>query len=133
MELYMMPAADALLNTLQAWGVEYFFGCPGTTEAVILDAMVDRDQPGVVFLHDNVGLGNAVSGIHIARMAATPLVAINCIKPRSILGHGAFTAAHDHQGMVKQYTKWDWQVLKAQTLVEDLERAIRLAKSPPAG
>jgi benzoylformate decarboxylase len=153
-----MTAAEALLNTLQSWGVEYFFGCPGTTEAAILDAMVDREKPkfvlctheitavsaadgyaritgrpGVALLHANVGLGNAVSSIHVARMARVPIVAINCIKSRAILGHGAFTTAHDHQETVKQYTKWDWQALRPQTLVEDLERAFRLALTPPMG
>ena len=154
----MVAAAEALLDFLEGWGVEYFFGCPGTTEAAILDASVDRKKPkfilctheitaisaadgyaritgrpGVALFHANVGIGNAVSGIHSARMANVPVVAINCIKPRSILSHGAFTTAHDHQEMVKQYTKWDWQVLKAETLVEDLERAFRLSMAPPMG
>lgn len=153
-----MIAADALLDTLQAWGVDHFFGCPGSTEAAILDALVGREEPrfilatheitavsaaegwarasgrpGVALLHANVGLGNAVSQLHAAKMAQVPLVAINCIKPRAILGRGGFTTAHDHQEMVKQYTNWDWQVLSEQTLVEDLERALRLAMTPPMG
>lgn len=35
--------------------------------------------------------------------------------------------------MVKQYTKWDWQVLTVNTLVEDLERALKLTIAPPKG
>jgi benzoylformate decarboxylase len=154
----MMRTAEAFLKTLQAWGVKYFFGCPGTTEAAILDTLVDHSKPefilcsheitavaaadgyaritgrpGVVLLHANVGLGNGISGIHAARTAKSPVVVINCIKSTAILGHGAFTTVHDHQEMVKQYTKWNWQTLSAQALVEDLERALRLSQTPPPG
>ena len=86
-----MNGAEAFLNILQTWGVDHFFGCPGTTEAPILDALVQRKEPtfvlcthetvatsaadgyarasgrpGVVMLHGNVGLGNAVTYLHSA-------------------------------------------------------------------
>ena len=150
--------AETFLNILQTWGVDYFFGCPGTTEAPILDALVTRKdptfvlcthetvatsaadgyarasgRPGVVMLHGNVGLGNAVTYLYSAQTAHVPVIAVNFIKPRSILGRGAFTTTHDHQEMVKQYTKWDWQVLRPESLVEDLERAFRRAMAPPRG
>ncbi len=153
-----MNGAEAFLNILQTWGVDHFFGCPGTTEAPILDALVERKEPtfvlcthetvatsaadgyarasglpGVVMLHGNVGLGNAVTYLHSAQTAHVPVIAVNFIKSRSILGRGAFTTTHDHQEMVKQYTKWDWQVLRPESLVEDLERAFRRAIAPPTG
>ena len=153
-----MIGAEALLRIFEAWGINYFFGCPGTTEVAILDALVNRQRPkfilctheavavsaadgyarvtggiGLVTLHANVGLANGISYIHNAHMAKVPLVAINLIKSRSILGRRAFTVAHDHQEMVKQYAKWDWQVLHPKTLVEDLERTLRLAITPPMG
>jgi benzoylformate decarboxylase len=153
-----MNGAEAFLNILEAWGVDHFFGCPGTTEAPILDALVKRKKPtfvlcthetvatsaadgyarasgrpGVVMLHGNVGLGNAVTYLHSARTAHVPVIAVNFIKSRSILGRGAFTTTHDHQEMVKQYTKWDWQVLRPESLMEDLERAFRRAIAPPTG
>lgn len=153
-----MKGAEAFLDILQTWCVDYFFGCPGTTEAPILDALVERKEPtfvlctheavatsaadgyarasgrpGVVMLHGNVGLGNAVTYLYSAQTTHVPLIAVNFIKPRSILGRGAFTTTHDHQEMVKQYTKWDWQVIRPETLVEDLERAFRRAITPPSG
>src|SRR4030042_1609055 len=153
-----MTGAEAFLKVLQSWGVDSFFGCPGSTEVAILDALVNRQKPnfilctheavavsaadgyarvtgalGLVTLHANVGLGNGISYIHNAYMSEVPLVVINLIKPRLLLGRRAFTVAHDHQEMVKQYTKWDWQVLGAKMLVEDLERTLRLAITPPIG
>ncbi len=153
-----MTGAEAVLETLARWKVEYFFGCPGTTEVPILDALINRKEPkfilcvhectavssadgyarvtgrpGVVTLHANVGLANGISHIHNASVAGSPLLIINFIKSRRLLGRRGFTSAHDHQEMVKQYTKWDWQVLTEESLVEDLERALRLTISPPMG
>lgn len=153
-----MIGAEAVLETLKEWKVNYFFGCPGTTEVPILDAMINRDEPkfilcvhectavsaadgyaritgrpGVATLHANVGLANGISHIHNASVSGSPLLIINFIKSRRLLGRRGFTAAHDHQEMVKQYTKWDWQVLTEKTLVEDLERALRLTLTPPKG
>lgn len=149
---------DLLLDVLREWGADHFFGCPGSTEVPILDACVGRDtprfvlvphegvavaaadgyaratgRPGVVTLHANVGLANAVSHAHAARMSRVPVVLLNIIKQRSILSHGAFTVAPDHQEMVEQYTKWAWTTLRAEELREDLDEAFRLALQPPCG
>lgn len=150
--------AEILLKVLDNWNTEYVFGCPGTTEVAILDALVGRDKPsfilapqeglavsaadgyarvtgkpGVVCLHANVGLANGVSQIYSAQMAGVPLVVLNAIKHRSILSHGAFTTAHDHQEMVRQYTKWDWTTLRVEELRQDLNRAFQIALQPPMG
>jgi len=150
--------ADKFLEVLGNWDTEYIFGCPGTTEVAILDAMVGRDKPsfilvpqegvavsaadgyaritgkpGVVQLHANVGLANGVSQVYTAQVAGMPLVVLNAVKHRSILSHGAFTVAHDHQEMVKQYTKWDWMSLRGEELSQDLNKAFQTACQPPMG
>lgn len=149
---------DLLLDVLEEWGADHFFGCPGSTEVSILDASVGREapqfvlvpqegvavaaadgyarasgRPGVVTLHANVGLANAVSGVHAAQMSRVPVVLLNIIKQRSILSHGAFTVARDHQEMVEQYTKWSWTTMRAEELREDLDEAFRIALQAPRG
>ncbi len=153
-----MLGAEAILKTLELWNVKYIFGCPGTTEVPILDAMVNYKRPefilcvhecvavsaadgyarvtggpGIATLHANIGLANGISHLHNANLASSPILIINFIKSRRLLGRRGFTVTHDHQEMVKQYTKWDWQVLTKETLVEDLERCLRLAITPPKG
>ncbi len=153
-----MKGAEAILKTLDIWNVKYFFGCPGTTEVPLLDAMINYKSPefilcthecvavsaadgyarvtggpGVATLHANVGLANGISNLHNANLANSPIVIINFIKSRKLLGRRGFTVAHDHHEMVKQYTKWDWQVLTQENLVEDLERCLRLAITTPKG
>lgn len=150
--------ADKFLEVLENWDTEYIFGCPGTTEVAILDAMVGKDKPsfilvpqegvavsaadgyaritgkpGVVSLHANVGLANGVSQVYTAQVAGMPVIVLNAIKHRSILSHGAFTVAHDHQEMVKQFTKWDWTSLRVEELSQDLNRAFQVACQPPMG
>jgi benzoylformate decarboxylase len=147
-----------VLNAVADWGADYLFGCPGSTEVALLDASVDRSgpqfvlvpqegvavsaadgyaratgRPGVVSLHANVGLANGVSQAHAAQMSRVPVVLLNIIKQRSILSHGAFTVARDHQEMVEQYTKQAWVTMRPEELREDLDEAFRVALQPPQG
>lgn len=150
---------DVLLDVVREWGSECIFCCPGSTEVPILDALVGREggprfilaphegvavsaaegyartagRPGVVSLHANVGLANGVSQVYGAQVSSQPLVVMNVVKQRSILSHGAFTTARDHQEMIKQYTKWDWLTLRPEELREDLHEAFRMATQPPLG
>lgn len=147
------------LEVARDWGVDYVFGCPGTTEVPLLDAMVTFEagpqfvlvphenvavsaaegyarttgRPGVVSLHANVGLANGVSQVYSAQVSSQPLVVLNVVKHRSILSHGSFTTAHDPQEMIKQYTKWDWMTHRSEELREDLHQAFRMAMEAPAG
>jgi benzoylformate decarboxylase len=151
-----MKASNAFLETLLRWGIDFIFGCPGNTEVPLLDAFVDRTRPkflvttlesiavamadgysrvtgkpGLVVLHTNVGLANGIGQIHNAYVDGVPLVVIAGIKPTKIQGRGGFTTAHDIREMVRQYTKWDWTVMRADAIPENLNRAIRIALAPP--
>lgn len=153
-----MNGAQFILDYLDKCDCQYIFGCPGTTEVPILDALIDRNSPkyilvpqegvavsaaegwarvtgkiGVANLHANVGLANGISQVIAAQMAAAPVLILNCLKSRQILGRGAFTTAHDHQELVKQFTNWDWLSLRPEELMQDLRRAIQMALTLPAG
>ncbi|MDY6825849.1 MAG: thiamine pyrophosphate-binding protein [Bacillota bacterium] len=138
--------------------ISHIYSCPGTTETSIIVNALKNDsmdfilfpfegpavaaadghsrvtgKPQVVMLHANVGLANGVSQIYSAKMSHSPIVVINVIKPRSLLSHGGITSTMHEQEMVKQYTKWDWMVLRPNELAEDLNRAFQMAIKPPAG
>ncbi len=151
-----MKGSDAFLETLSRWGVDLIFGCPGNTEVPLLDAFVDRKRPdfvvtslesvavamadgycrmagkpGVAVLHTNVGLANGVGQLHNAYVAGVPLVVIAGMKPTKIQGRGGFTTARDIREMVRQFTKWDWVVMRPDAIPENLNRALRIAMAPP--
>ncbi len=146
------------IETLKERNINQIYCCPGTTEVSIIDACADEDDfefilfpfegsavaaadghsrvtgtPQVVMLHANVGLANGISQIYSAKMSHSPIVVINVIKPRGLLSHGGITTTTHEQEMVKQYTRWDWQSLRSEDLVEDLNRAFQMAIKPPQG
>ncbi|MGH3492986.1 MAG: thiamine pyrophosphate-binding protein, partial [Sciscionella sp.] len=150
--------AVALLDLLHDWGVRRVFTCPGSTEAAVLDALVDRDdielvltthesvavsmadglaratgEPSVAYLHANVGLGNGLANLYAAQIAYSPLVVLTGIKPAIIQSRAGFTTARRMRDLVGQFVKDDWQSLTADAVVEDVNRAFSLAVTEPSG
>ncbi|HEY9474924.1 MAG TPA: thiamine pyrophosphate-binding protein, partial [Mycobacteriales bacterium] len=150
--------ASDVLEVLRDWGVRHVFICPGTTEAAFLDASLgQRDveivlathesvavamadgysratgEPSVAYLHTNVGLGNGLSHLAAARLARSPVTVLNGLKPAVIQAHGGFTTAPHTRDLVRQYVKHDWQSLTADTVAEDVTRALRIATTEPTG
>lgn len=151
-----MKGNEAFIETLLKWKTDSIFGCPGTTEVPILDALVERDvprffvttlesiavsmadgyarvtgKPGVAALHTHVGLANGIGQLHNAYVDGVPLVIFAGIKPTKLQGRGGLTTTHDIRELVRQYTKWDWTVMRPDAIPENLNRAIRLAMAPP--
>ena len=147
-----------VVDILKKREITRIYGCPGTTETSIIDSALKcagmefvlfpsegpavaaadghsrvTGKPQVVMLHANVGLANGISQIYSAKMSLSPVVVINVIKPRTLLSHGGITTTTHEQEMVKQYTRWDWMVLRPQELAEDLNRAFQMALKPPGG
>ena len=150
--------ADALLDVVTGWGVDKIFSCPGSTEAAVLDAIMDRDDvelvlttheatavsmadglsratraPSVAYLHANGGLTNGLANLCAAQLAYSPVVLLNGMKPRSIQGRAGFTTARSMRDFVSQYVKSDWQSLSSEAIPEDVNRAFRTAVTEPAG
>lgn len=151
-------AADDLLDVLASWGVSKVFSCPGSTEAAILDALMDRDDielfltthesaavsiadgysratgaPSVVYLHANGGLTNGLANLAAAQLAYSPVIVLNGLKPRSIQSRAGFTTARRMRDFVHQYVKDDWQTLSSEEIAEDVNRAFRTAMIEPTG
>jgi benzoylformate decarboxylase len=151
-------AADRLLDTLESWGVTHVFTCPGSTEAAFLQAAVGHPtvkvllttqesiavsaadgfaratgRPAVAYLHTNVGLANGVGHLYAAQLAHSPVVVLTGLKSTRIQGRGGFTTAPSMRDFVRQYVKWDWQSLTPDAIAEDVNRALKIATSEPAG
>src|SRR5438876_1080907 len=151
-----MQVAARLIEILRAAGVGYLFGNPGTTELPFLDALDGSGltyvvalqeataaaaadgyaqasgRLGVVNLHVAPGLANALSIVHNASRAKTPLlVTAGQQDTRRLLD--APSLAGDMLKMPDGLTKWSYELRNAAEAPSALRRAIHLALSPPTG
>ena len=153
-----LSGAESLLECLKAEGVKYIFGNPGTTEVAILDALVDRPEiqyiltlhesvalgmadgfsragGGVSFvnLHTALGLANSIGNLFNAHLDGTPLVLTIANKDSRILGQDVFSEVPDLPAMTRQFTKRCWQVIRPETIAENMVRSFKIAATPPTG
>jgi benzoylformate decarboxylase len=148
----------AVLETLLAWGVRRVFTCPGSTEAAFLDATLDHPdfevvltphesiavsaadgyaratgEPAVAYLHTHVGLANGLGHLNAARLARSPVIVLNGLKPALLQSHNGFTCIPDTGRLAEPYVRSQWQSLRTEEIPEDLNRAFRLALTEPSG
>ena len=149
-----MTGKRALMEMLQAEGVEYIFGNPGTSESPIMDALEDfpdikymlatqegvamgmgdayaraTGKPSFVNLHIESGLANGISLLTNAYEGGTPLVLTSANKDIRKLSGGR----SDLVQMVEQFTKWSAEVTHPEQLPGIMRRAFNEAKTPPTG
>ena len=151
-----MQVAARLIEILRAAGVGYLFGNPGTTELPFLDAhdgsgltyVVALQEAtaaaaadgyaqasgrlGVVNLHVAPGLANALSIVHNASRAKTPLLVTAGQQDTRLLLDAPILAG-DMVKMTDGLTKWSYELRNAAEAPSALRRAIHLALSPPTG
>lgn len=153
-----MNTADAFVATLRAWGVDTFFGLPGSTEAPLLEAiradggiryvltlhegvavaMADgyaraSGRPGLVGLHTTVGTMNGMSQLFNSARDCVPVVMTAGHKDRTVLSEDGFCAFPDLPSLLRPFTKSAWQSLTAQQVPADLARALLAATAAPQG
>ncbi len=149
------PAAEALIDVLVGWGIEKIFTCPGSTEAAVLDALVDRTdielvlttnesvavsmadglarttgRPRLAYLHANVGLSNGLANLYAAQHAYSPVVVLTGLKAAPIQARSGFTTARRMRELVSQFVKDDWQSLSTDAIAEDVNRAFSMVAQP---
>lgn len=151
-----MKAAQVLMEILRAEGVRYLFGNPGTTELTFLDALPDSGleyilalqeatavaaadgyaqasgKVGVVNLHVAPGVANGLSILHNAWRAKTPLVATAGQQDSRFLVQDPILSG-DLVQMTERFTKWSYEVRRADEVPAALRRALTLARTPPTG
>ncbi|WP_309128262.1 thiamine pyrophosphate-binding protein [Microbacterium sp.] len=148
-----MSAASQMLDTLRAWGVPHVFCCPGTSEIPLLDALAepeysDRDPRfvlttheaisvsradgyarasggiGVAYLHTNVGLANGLAHLYAAQVARSSVAVIVGVKGTATLPHRALTTSPRLLDTAAPYVGHAWLNLRADALVDDVDRAL---------
>ena len=151
-----MQVAARLIEILRAAGVDYLFGNPGTTELPFLDALDGSGltyvvalqeatataaaegyaqasgRLGVVNLHVAPGLANALSIVHNASRAKTPLLVTAGQQDTRLLLDAPILAG-DMVKMTEGLTKWSYELRHAAEAPSALRRAIHLATTPPTG
>jgi benzoylformate decarboxylase len=151
-----MNVAGLLMEILRASGVRYLFGNPGTTELTFLDALADSGleyilglqeatvvaaadgyaqasgHVGVVNLHVLPGLANGVSILHNAARAKSPLVVTAGQQDSRFLLHAPILSG-DLVKLAEPFTKWAYEVRRADEAPLALRRALKVAQTPPTG
>ena len=152
------PATRALLDLLAAWDVTHLFCCPGSTEAAVLDALVDTEgpelvlvthesvavamaegaarltgRPAVAYLHTTVGMANGLAHLVDAQLARTPVLVLNGLKASTLPGRGGFTTARHPDDMVRQHVKRTEVPVTAAEVPAVVDRALRAAVTEPSG
>jgi benzoylformate decarboxylase len=151
-----MTVASILMEILRASGVRYLFGNPGTTELTFLDALPDSGleyivalqeatavaaadgyaqasgQVGVVNLHVLPGVANGVSILHNASRARSPIVVTAGQQDTRLLLDEPILSG-DMVRLTEQFTKWSYEVRRAEEAPVALRRALKLALAPPTG
>jgi benzoylformate decarboxylase len=151
-----MNVAAVLMEILRASGVRYLFGNPGTTELPFLDALPDSGLEyivalqeatavaaadgyaqasglaGVVNLHVLPGVANGVSILHNASRARSPLVLTAGQQDTRLLLDEPILSG-DMVRLTEAFTKWSYEVRRADEAPVAMRRALKLALTPPTG
>ena len=148
--------AQRLVDALAARGVTRLFTLSGNQILSIYDATVGRDialvhtrheaaavhmadawgrltdEPGVALVTAGPGHCNAISALYGALMSESPVVLLSGHAPRGQLGTGAFQEM-DQIGAARPVTKDSWLAESADTLGDDVDRALALATAGRPG
>jgi thiamine pyrophosphate-dependent acetolactate synthase large subunit-like protein len=147
----------AILEQLEADGIKFMFGNPGTVEQGFLDALSDSPElkyiltlqetvavmvadgyaratqkPTVVQIHSSPGLGNSIGALYQAYRGHAPLVVIGGDAGIRYQSMDSQMAA-DLVAMAKPVTKWSTMVTDPSSVLRVLRRAIKIAATPPMG
>jgi benzoylformate decarboxylase len=146
----------AVIELLDAFGMQTIFGNPGSTELPMF-----RDFPAkfryvlglqesvavgmadgyaqatrnaaFVNLHSAVGVGHALGNIFTAYRNQTPLVITAGQQARSILPFEPFLFASQPTEMPKPYVKWAVEPARAEDVPAAIARAYYMSMQPPRG
>ena len=152
-----MTGKEALARMLEAEGLEYIFGNPGTSETPFLDVLQDypnlsyvqalqegtavgmadgyaraTGRPAFANIHIAGGLANGISALYNAYRGGTPLVlTAGNSDTRMLLSEPVLSG--DLVEMTQQFTKWSAEVPNAANIPMAVRRAFKEAKTPPVG
>jgi acetolactate synthase-1/2/3 large subunit len=151
-----MRAADALMESLKAEGVEHIFGIPGGANLPTYDALVDADlkhiqvrheqagghaaegyamasgRVGVAFATSGPGATNLVTAIADAIMDSVPTVFVTGQVRTELIGTDGFQEA-DIVGATLPFVKHSFQVADPREIPQYVHEAFHIASSGRPG
>ena len=151
-----MRAADALMESLKAEGVEHIFGIPGGANLPTYDALVDADfrhiqvrheqggghaaegyakasgRVGVAFATSGPGATNLVTAIADAMMDSVPTVFVTGQVRTELIGTDGFQEA-DILGATLPFVKHSFQVTDPRQIPEYVHEAFHIASTGRPG
>ena len=153
-----MIGAQAVVEMLLAYGVEYVFGVPGDTSLPLYDALYDasprirhvlaRDERSAAFMADayarlthrpavcecpsGAGALYSIPGIAEANSSSIPVILLT--SGVSLAGEGKGTITElDHHKLLEPITKWSSFLKHTDKIPETLRRAFRIATTGRPG
>jgi acetolactate synthase-1/2/3 large subunit len=151
-----LSGAKAIVESLKSEKVDVIFGIPGGMTIPLYDAFYDSDLrhilarheqcaahmadgyarvkgvPGVCTATSGPGATNLVTGIAVAYMDSSPIVAITGQVPRPMIGKDAFQEA-DIVGITNPITKYSFQITSASQIPDTVKTAFLLASTNRKG
>ncbi len=149
---------ELLVETLKAADVKYVFCNPGSLEVDFLDALLDAPKiqfilgmhEGVVMamadgyskasgktafvnVHTVAGTSNTMSQLFNAFMDNSSVVVTSGQQDHRIVGHEPTLGIYDLKDIPSQFTKWSWDVKKADLIPLETQKAFKIASTQPGG
>src|SRR5574341_350481 len=151
-------ASEAYLEVAAAHGVEYVFGLPGTSGQEFIGTIADQEKIRFILaLHETCvvsmadgharvtgrpqiaqvstlpGSANSVGALYDAYRDRSPVIVTSTNVDTRIDGRDSHTEGKNLVEMTKQFTKWSAEVHRADRIPEFLNRAFKVASTPPTG
>ncbi len=151
-------ASHAYLEVAAAHGVEYIFGLPGTSGQEFIGTIADQEkirfilamhETCVVSMADGYarvtgrpqlaqvstlpGSANSIGALYDAYRDRSPVIVTSTTVDTRIAGRDSHTEGKDMVEMTRQFTKWSAEVHRADRIPEYLNRAFKVASTPPTG
>jgi benzoylformate decarboxylase len=151
-------ASQAYLEVAAAHGVEYVFGLPGTSGQEFIGTIADQEKIRFILaMHETCvvsmadgharvtgrpqlaqvstlpGSANSVGGLYDAYRDRSPVIVTSTNVDTRIDGRDSHTEGKNLVEMTKQFTKWSAEVHRADRIPEYLNRAFKVASTPPTG
>lgn len=151
-------ASQAYLEVAAAHGVEYVFGLPGTSGQEFIGTIADQERVRFILaLHETCvvsmadgharvtgrpslaqvstlpGTVNSVGALYDAYRDRSPVVVTSTHVDTRIVGRDSHTEGRDLVELTKQFTKWSYEVHRSERIPEILNRAFKVASTPPKG
>jgi benzoylformate decarboxylase len=151
-------ASQAYLEVAASHGIDYIFGLPGTSGQEFIGTIADQEKVRFILaLHETCvvsmadgharvtgrpqlaqvstlpGSANAVGALYDAYRDRSPVIVTSTNVDTRIVGRDSHTEGKDLVEMTKQFTKWSAEVHRADRIPEFLNRAFKVASTPPTG